>query len=224
MGLVRWVAAVGALVMLGVSPAHAGSGSAGGISVTIPDVVLASYDCTVAPVTVSVSADPLQGWTAAVTAGPTGKDRLDAVGFAGRGPAQVNGTLLMCPADSVGPWTATVDSRVVLTQSQFTVGFSVRQLTTTTSLVSVRTNGTVVRARGTVVAENGIPGRASVAIRGKRNGTWRLLGHTEATEDGRFRFVAPRRVTQVRAEYLGDSVTEPSQAQMRAQKVGPAAK
>ncbi len=120
-------------MLLAAAPAHADQGSADGISVTIDDVVLNGYSCTTTAVTVRADVPDWAGWTVAVVGGPAGQGRLDAVFFAGRGPASSTASLLICPADSVGPWTATVDTRVVLTQSQFTVGFTVDQVSTTTA-------------------------------------------------------------------------------------------
>jgi hypothetical protein len=155
----------------------------------------------------------------AVVGGPAGQGRLDAVFFAGRGPASSTGSLLICPADSVGPWTATVDMRVVLTQSQFTVGFTVDQVTTSTVIDSARLKASSVRVRGTVLGQDGVRPRGPVAISGLRKGKWRALGNTYPRPRGTFRFVAPRKVTTVRAEYVGDTVTERSQARARVKPI-----
>ena len=71
------------------------------------------------------------------------------------------------------------------------------------------------RVRG----DGGVRPRGPVAISGLRNGTWRALGHTYPRPSGTFRFVAPRNVTRVRAEYGGDTVTEKSQARARVERI-----
>ncbi len=206
-------------MLLAAAPAHADQGSADGISVTIDDVVLNGYSCTTTAVTVRADVPDWAGWTVAVVGGPAGQGCLDAVFFAGRGPASSTASLLICPADSVGPWTATVDTRVVLTQSQFTVGFTVDQVSTTTAIDTALLKASSVRVRGSVRGDGGVRPRGPVAISGLRNGTWRALGHTYPRPSGTFRFVAPRNVTRVRAEYGGDTVTEKSQARARVERI-----
>jgi hypothetical protein len=206
-------------MLFAAAPAHADQGSADGISVSVDDVVLTGYSCTTTTVTVRTDVADWAGWTAAVVGGPAGGGRLDAVGFGGRGPATMTGSLLICPADSVGPWTVSVDTRVVLTQSKFTVGFTVEQVPTSTVIDTARLKASSVRVRGSVLGHNGVRPRGPVAIRGLRKGKWRALGHTYPRPSGTFRFVAPRNVTRVRAEYGGDTVTEKSQARARVERI-----
>lgn len=209
---------VGSLV-LAAAPAHADSGPDGQISVSIADVTLTGYACTTTAVTVRAEVAQWAGWTAAVVAAPTAGSRQDAAAFAGRGPSTSTGALLICPAGAQGPWTATVDTRVVLSRSRFAVGFSVTRLGTRTEIVSARLKASSVRVKGRVLTNNDLRGRAALRIAGSRAGRWRLLGHTYARQDGRFRFVAPRTVSVVRVQYLGDAVTLPSQARTRTQTV-----
>jgi len=213
------MAVTGCICALVAAPARAGSGGAGGVSVTIPDVILNGYGCTSAPVDLVVDVPAWTGWAVSVVAAPSGSARLDAVGFAGRGPGSMRGALLICPADSPGQWTATVDSRVLLTSREFVVTFDVAKQQTATVLTRVRNVGTVVRVRGTVLSSGGFPGRAPLSVQGLRpNGKWRLLGHTAANRKGVFRFVAPVRVRAVVVEYPGDTVTLPSRARARAER------
>lgn len=198
-------------VLLVASPAHAGSGSSSGVTVSVDDVVWSGYECVMHPVTVSVDALNLIGWVVAVQAGPTGGQRLDAVAFSGRGPVQTAGSLLLCPTDSTGPWTVNVTSRVGLTQGSFALGFAVSRAPTTTTLESVRRTEVGTKVRGEVIAGTW-PGRASLEVSGRKNGRWRVLGHTNPRKDGRFRFVTPRTVNRVSVDYLGDDATEPSSA------------
>ncbi len=145
-------------MLFAAAPAHADQGSADGISVTIDDVVLTGYSCTTTTVTVRTDVADWAGWTVAVVGGPAGRGRLDAVVFGGRGPASLTASLLICPADSVGPWTVTVDTRVVLTQSQFTVGFTVDQVSTTTVIDTARLKASSVRVRGSVLGQTVVCG------------------------------------------------------------------
>ena len=217
-GCVRILAGVCAGVLLAASPAYAGSGGADGVTVTVPDVVFASYDCQSAPVQLTVAVGDLAPWVVGVSAAPVGKKQLDAVAFSGQGPMVATGSLLMCPADSAGAWTAEVTSRVLVTQSRFSVAFEVRQLSTTTTLTRVRNTDTGVKVRGTVIAQNGLAGRAPLKIRGLRKNGWRTLGHTAARKNGEFRFVWPKSAKSVIVDYPGDSVTLSSQARARAEK------
>ncbi len=216
----RWSALVltGAVVA-GVTPAQAAQTTVGGITVNVADVELGGYACTNTEVIVTVDVAPLAGWTVAVVAGTSTASRLDTIGFAGRGPTTTAGTLLVCPADGSGEWTATVDSRVLLTQNQFTVGFVVTRRATETTISSARVKASSVRVKGAVTAGMSDRARGPLAISGLRKGTWRALGHTYARRDGRFRFVAPRTVTRVRVDYAGDTVTLPSRAKAPAKKV-----
>ena len=211
-GDVRVLAGVCAGVLLAASPAAAGTGGADGVTVTIPDVLFASYDCQSAPVQVNVAVSDLALWAVAVSAAPAGKSQLDAVAFTGRGPMVATGSLLMCPADSAGSWTASVTSRVLLTQSRFTVPFEVRRLATTTTLTRVRNTDTGLKVKGTVLAQNGLAGRAPLTVRGLRKNGWRTLGHTAARKNGEFRFVWPRSARSVAVIYPGDAVTVASDA------------
>lgn len=216
----RWFALVLAgAVVVGGTPAVAAQAAAGGITVAVADVELIGYACTTTTVTVTVDTAPLAGWTVAVVAGTAAAPRLDAVGFAGRGPATSTGSLLVCPSDGSGDWTATVDTRVVLTQNRFTVGFVVSRLPTETTISSARVKASSVRVKGAVSAGMSDRARGPLAVSGLRKGTWRKLGHTYARKDGGFRFVAPRSVTRVRVDYAGDSVTLPSRAAARAKRV-----
>ncbi len=205
-------------VLLASSPAHAGTGGADGVTVTIPDVLFASYECQTAPVQLTVSAPSLVPWAVGVSAAPVGKKQLDGVAFSGQGPMVATGSLLMCPADSAGAWTASVTSRVLLTQSQFTIGFEVRKLATTTALSRVRNTDTGLKVKGTVLAQSGLVGRAPLKVRGLRKNGWRTLGHTAARKSGQFRFVWPKSATSVIVEYPGDTVTLPSEARAKAEK------
>lgn len=211
-GGVRILAGVCAGVLLVSSPAYAGSGGADGVTVTIPDAVFASYDCQTAPVQLTVAVSDLAFWAVGVSAAPSGKKQLDAVAFSGQGPMNATGSLLMCPADSAGTWTATVSSRVLLTESQFTVAFEVRKLATTTVVTKVRKTDSGLKVRGTVFAENGLVGRAPLTVRGLRKNGWRTLGYTAARKSGQFRFVWPKSAKSVVVIYPGDSVTTSSEA------------
>ena len=66
MGSVRILAGVCAGVLLAASPAYAGSGGADGVTVTIPDVVFASYDCQSAPVQLTVAVADIAPWAVGV--------------------------------------------------------------------------------------------------------------------------------------------------------------
>ncbi len=205
-------------VMLAATPAYAGSGGADGVTVTIPDVLFASYDCQSAPVQLTVAVGDLAPWVVGVSAAPTGKTQLDGVAFSGQGPMVATGSLLMCPADSAGAWTASVTSRVVLTQSTFAVPFEVRKLSTTTTVTRARNADTGLKVRGTVIAQNGLAGRAPLTIRGLRANGWRTLGHTAARKNGDFRFVWPKSARSVIVKYPGDTVTLSSEARAAAEK------
>ena len=218
MGSVRILAGVCAGVLLAASPAYAGSGGADGVTVTIPDVVFASYDCQSAPVQLTVAVADLAPWAVGVSAAPVGKKQLDAVAFTGQGPMVATGSLLMCPADSAGAWTASVTSRVLLTQSRFNVDFEVRKLSTTTTLTRVRNTDTGLKVTGVVIAQNGLAARAPLKIRGLRKNGWRTLGHTAARKSGEFRFVWPKSAKSVVVSYPGDSVTLSSQARAKTEK------
>lgn len=212
-GEMRRAALVCAVVLASpAAPAWAGAGGADGLSVTIPDVALTGYECSTGPVTVRADDSLTAPWVLAVSAAPVGRAELDRLVFVGIGGGQMSGSLLICPADSTGEWQATVQSQVLTSHQTYTVAFTVGKLATTTTVRSARRTGTALRVRGSVRAENGVPGRSSLAIRGRWLGEWRLLGHTNARSDGRFRFVAPRRADRVRIEYLGDSATMPSRA------------
>lgn len=202
-------------MLLTGSPAHADTGGVDGLSVSIGDVALAGYECATAPVTVAADVPAWAGWTIAVVAAPSGTQRLDAIGFQGRGPGADNGSLLICPADSVGTWTATVTTRVLLTRNQFLVGFTVTPLSSSTTITTARSVNSSVKVRGSVLASNGIAGRAALAVSGLRNGKWRRLGHTYARKSGKFRFVTPRKAARVRVSYVGDAVTTSSNAVAR---------
>lgn len=209
------VAVIVGSLALAATPAHADEAGDGQISVSIADVTLTGYACTTTTVTVRAEVPQWAGWTAAVVAAPTGGSRQDAVAFAGRGPTTSTGTLLICPAGAQGQWTANVDTRVVLTRSSFVVGFSATRLTTRTDIVTARVKSASMRVKGRVLADNAVRGRAALRVSGLRKGRWRVLGHTYVRENGRFRFVAPRTVSRVHADYLGDAVTLPSQAGSR---------
>lgn len=200
------------IIAVPVAPARAGTGGADGITVTIADVVLSGYGCSSAQVTVRAAAPVIGPWVLAVSAGPVGRDPLDRLAFAGIGAGELSGPLLVCPADSSGDWVATVDSQTLTGRRTYPVAFTVRKLSTTTTVRSARATRTTVRVKGSVTAENGVPGRATLAVRGLRDGIWRLLGYTNARDDGRFRFVAPGRVRRVLVEYQGDAATMPSSA------------
>ncbi len=211
--------AVSALVSGIAGPAQAGSGGNDDVTVTISDVVLAGYACTTAPVDLAVDVPTWAGWAVSVVAAPTGSARLDAVGFGGRGPGSMQGSLLICPADSAGPWTAAVTSRVLLSTSEFTVTFDVGKQPTSTVLTRVRSSNSIVRVRGSVLSAGGFAGRAPLSVQGLRpNGKWRLLGHTAAGRKGVFRFAAPVGVRAVRVDYPGDDVTLPSRTRARAER------
>jgi hypothetical protein len=199
-------------VLVMASPAHAGSGSSNGVTVTVEDVVWPGYDCVTHPLSVSVDAADHIGWVLAVQAGPTGRQRLDSTAFIGLGPSTARDSLLLCPADSTGPWTVNVSGRVGLTvQTNFAVGFNVSKAPTSTTLESARRTDVGTKVRGGVTAGTW-PGRAGVRVNGRKNGRWVVLGHTYPRKDGRFRFVTPKRVSRISVDYLGDDVTEPSQA------------
>lgn len=201
-------------------PAQAGSGGSDQVRVTIADVVLAGYACTSAPVDLAVDVPAWAGWAVSVIAAPTGTPRLDAVGFGGRGPGSLRGSLLICPADSAGTWTATVTSRVLLSMSEFTVTFNVGKQQTSTVLTRVRSSSTIVRVRGSVLSTGGFAGRAPLSVQGLRpNGKWRLLGHTAANRKGVFRFDSPVSVRAVKVDYPGDNVTLASRARARAERI-----
>jgi hypothetical protein len=199
-------------VLVMASPAHAGSGSSNGVTVAVEDVVWSGYDCVTHPVSVSVDAADHIGWVLAVQAGPTGRQRLDSTAFIGVGPSVTSGGLLLCPADSAGPWTVNVSGRVGLTtQTNFAVGFNVSKAPTATTLESARRTEVGTKVRGDVSAGTW-SGRAGVRVKGRKNGRWVVLGHTYPRKDGRFRFVTPKSVSRVRVDYLGDDVTQPSSA------------
>ena len=105
-----------------------------------------------------------------------------------------------------------------LTQSQFTVGFTVDQVSTTVRSIPPLLKASSVRVRGSVgrrwCATPGPGGDQRVAQR-----QMEALGHTYPRPSGTFRFVAPRNVTRVRAEYGGDTVTEKSQARARVERI-----
>ena len=214
----RVLVGVCAGVLLVASPAHAGSGSTDGVTVTVPDVLFANYECQSAPVELTVSVSALIPWAVGVSAAPTGTKQLDAVAFTGQGPVSAAGSLLMCPADSAGSWTATVTSRVLLTQSQFSLPFEVRKLSTSTELTRVRTTDTGLKVKGTVFAQNGLVGRAPLTIRGLRKKGWRTLGHTATRKSGSFRFVWPKSAKSVVVIYPGDNVTLSSEARATVEK------
>jgi hypothetical protein len=218
---VRIAVVVTSLVLVGVGPAQAGSGSGGGLTVSIDDATWSGYRCQTTTATITADVPALTLWGATVQASPNGRSRLDAVAFADLGPNVMSEPLLICPFDSDGAWTAVVNARVLAEKVEFSVPFSVFKVATTTTVDRARWKSNVLRIRGSVIAANGMAGRASVAFSGLRNGQWRKLGHSNATKSGTFRFLAPKRATQVRVEYLGDSVTTPSQGHRSVVRVRP---
>ena len=198
-------------VLVVASPAHAGSGSSDGVTVTVNDLVWPGYACVTQPVTVNVDAGNLVGWLVAVQAGPTAGSRLDSVAFAGFGTESIGGGLLLCPADSDGPWTAKVTGRIGLSTVDFAVGFLVSKAVTAATIDVARRTPVGTRVRGEVLAGSWA-GRGTVKVSGFEDGRWRVLGRTYARKDGRYRFVSPKRVARVYVEYLGDNATLASQA------------
>ena len=68
-------------------------------------------------------------------------------------------------------------SRVILTQSRFSVAFEVRKLSTTTTLTRVRNTDTGLKVTGTVIAQNGLTGPGAAEDQGLRKNGWRTLSY-----------------------------------------------
>lgn len=210
-----------AAVLLVAGPAQAGTVTSGPVTVTIADATWTSYDCQTTPATLTVTVAEYVPWVTTIQASPNGASRLNATAFADIGSNVMTQPLLICPLDSNGAWTARVSTRFLTSTEEFSVPFAVSQLPTTTSVTSAKWRNRVLRVRGSVIAGNGMAGRASVQILRLRDGVWRTMGHTNANRSGVFRFLAPRRAEQVRVVYLGDSVTLTSQAQSSVTVVKP---
>lgn len=221
MDSVRIPLAVATCVMLAAGPVHAGTGTSGPVTVSVNDATWTSYDCQTTTVTLTVTLAEYQPWVTTIQASPDGRSRLDATAFADIGSNVMTKSLLICPADSNGPWTAVVQTRLLSETIQFSVPFTVSKVASTTTLNRARYKNKVLRVSGSVLGVNGIAGRASIAVLRLRDGTWRTMGHTNANRNGVFRFLAPKKAEQVRVDYLGDSVTLPSQNQGAVEVVRP---
>lgn len=206
------VLATTALMAAG-APAQAGTVSSGPVTATVSDATWTSYDCQTTPATLTVAVGEFTPWLATVQASPNGRSRLDAAAFIDIGSNVVTHPLLICPLDSNGPWTASVQARFLTQTVTFDVPFTVSKLTTTTTITKARWRNRVLRVAGSAIADNGMVGRASLRVQRLRDGAWRTVGHTNANRNGVFRFLAPQRAEQVRVIYLGDSVTLQSQSQ-----------
>lgn len=206
-------ALVAGLVVFAAGPAHAGTVTNGPVTAGVNDATWTSYDCQTTTVTLTVTLAEYKPWLATVQASPNGRSRLDAAAFADIGSNVMTKPLLICPLDSNGPWTAVVQFRLLTDTITFSVPFTVSQVATTTTLNEARYKNKVLRVSGSALGANGMAGRASLAVLRLHNGTWRTIGHTNANRNGVFRFLAPKKAEQVRVQYLGDSVTLPSQTQ-----------
>jgi len=218
---VRVLTTIAAAVVLAAGPAQAGTVTSGPVTVSIADATWTSYDCQSTPATITVTVEEYVPWVATIQASPDGASRLNATAFADIGSNVMTQPLLICPLDSNGAWTARVSTRFLNRTEEFRVGFTVSQLPTTTSITSAKWRNQVLRVRGSVIAGNGMAGRASLRILRLRDGVWRTMGHTNANRNGVFKFLAPRRAEQVRVAYLGDTVTLTSQAQSTVTVVKP---
>ena len=175
-----------------VVPARADTGSAGPVTVTVSDAAWTSYGCMQWPASVTVT-EPTLPWAIALTAAPTGQQRLDGDILTGAGPADRQAEFLLCPADSDGPWTVTVNALVGLDTWKFQVGFHVRKLATTMGVVSARKKRSVAVVKGTVGAESGVGPRADIEVLVWWDGQWKRVGYTAPRANGKYRLASAKK-------------------------------